>query len=67
MRGLASSLQGFIQFALAALESATIAPLLSQSLLTLAVGMAAFTATGFASWSAYHRLNRSYAVSRSKG
>ncbi len=67
MRGLASSLQGFIQFALAALESATIAPLLSQSLLTLAAGMAAFTVAGFASWSAYQRLTNSHSGPPSKG
>ena len=43
MRGLASSLQGFLQFALAAVNAGTIAPMLARSLLALALGMAAFT------------------------
>ncbi len=38
MRGLASSLQGFLQFVLAAVNAGTIAPMLAGSLLTLALG-----------------------------
>ena len=43
MRGLASSLQGFFHFALAAVNAGSIAPLLAHSLKALALGMAGFT------------------------
>jgi DHA1 family bicyclomycin/chloramphenicol resistance-like MFS transporter len=59
MRGLTSSLQGFAQFALAAVNAASIAPLLGHSLLTLALGMGAFTIGGYACWAAYRRLAES--------
>jgi DHA1 family bicyclomycin/chloramphenicol resistance-like MFS transporter len=59
MRGLASSLQGFVQFGVAAIVAGTIAPLLAVSLSALAWGMAAFSAAGFASWLIYQRHARS--------
>ena len=43
MRGLASSLQGFLHFVLAAVNAGTIAPLLARSLQALALGMVGFT------------------------
>ncbi|CAG0983407.1 Bicyclomycin resistance protein [Burkholderiales bacterium] len=55
MRGLASSLQGFIQFALSGIIAGTVAPLLDRSLLGLAGGMAGFTLAGFAAWVVYLR------------
>ncbi|HVF62977.1 MAG TPA: multidrug effflux MFS transporter [Casimicrobiaceae bacterium] len=54
-RGLAASLQGFIHFSIAAVNAGTIAPLLSESLATLAAGMAAFIASSLALWIAYRR------------
>jgi DHA1 family bicyclomycin/chloramphenicol resistance-like MFS transporter len=53
MRGLASSLQGFIHFSLSGVNAGTIAPLLSHSLWTLALGMAGFTAGSYALWRVY--------------
>jgi DHA1 family bicyclomycin/chloramphenicol resistance-like MFS transporter len=53
MRGLASSLQGFVNFALSAVTAGTIAPLLAGSTRSLAFGMAGFTAMGFALWIVY--------------
>ena len=44
MRGMTSSLQGFVQFALGGVIAGTIAPLLAVSLPVMAWGMAAFTA-----------------------
>ena len=55
MRGLASSLQGFFHFALAAVNAGTIAPLLSQSLKALALGMAGFTMSSLFLWLIYLR------------
>jgi DHA1 family bicyclomycin/chloramphenicol resistance-like MFS transporter len=55
LRGLASSLQGFIQFALAGFNSGTIAPLLDATLLRMALGMAAFTLASTALWWLYQR------------
>jgi DHA1 family bicyclomycin/chloramphenicol resistance-like MFS transporter len=55
MRGLASSLQGFIHFLLSAFNAATIAPGLAHSLPTLAAGMAVFTVASFALWRVYER------------
>jgi MFS transporter, DHA1 family, multidrug resistance protein len=54
-RGLASSLQGFLQFALGGFNAGTIAPLLDATLSTLAGGMVAFTAASFTVWKAYSR------------
>jgi DHA1 family bicyclomycin/chloramphenicol resistance-like MFS transporter len=58
MRGLASSLQGFVQFALGGIVAGTIAPLLDRSLLSLAAGMAAFTAVSWLLWVIYARRTR---------
>jgi DHA1 family bicyclomycin/chloramphenicol resistance-like MFS transporter len=55
MRGLASSLQGFVQFAFSGFVAGTIAPLLAPSLVALALGMLAFTAASHALWLAYQR------------
>ena len=59
MRGMTSSLQGFIQFALGGVVAGTIAPLLAQSLMMLAVGMASLTLASFLLWLAYQRRARS--------
>jgi len=56
-RGLASSLQGFMQFSLSAVNAGTIAPLLSGSLIAFALGMGCFSVASLACWLAYqHRL-----------
>ena len=55
MRGLASSLQGFFHFALAAFSAGTIAPLLAHSLKALALGMAGFTFASLCLWLIYQR------------
>ena len=55
MRGLSSSLQGFLQFALAAVNAGTIAPFLAHSLWSLALGMATFTLASSALWIIYLR------------
>ena len=47
MRGLASSLQGFAQFAFSGVVAGTIAPVLAPSLAALALGMLAFTIASF--------------------
>jgi DHA1 family bicyclomycin/chloramphenicol resistance-like MFS transporter len=59
MRGMTSSLQGFIQFAFGGVIAGTIAPLLARSLMTLAAGMAGFTVASFLFWLAYQRRARS--------
>ena len=59
MRGMTSSLQGFVQFALGGVIAGTIAPLLAVSLPVMAWGMAAFTAASFALWLVYQRRARS--------
>jgi drug resistance transporter, Bcr/CflA subfamily len=58
MRGLASSLQGFLQFVLAAINAGSIAPLLAGSLLALALGMAGFTVLSLLLWITYLRHTR---------
>ncbi|MEO6927738.1 MAG: multidrug effflux MFS transporter [Casimicrobiaceae bacterium] len=55
MRGLTSSLQGFIQFTLSGFNAGSIAPLLDATLLTMALGMAGFTAASYALWRVYRR------------
>ncbi len=56
IRGMASSLQGFLQFTLSGIVAGTVAPFASHSLLTLAATMAAFASMGFALWLIYqHR------------
>lgn len=59
MRGMTSSLQGFVQFALGAVVAGSLAPLFAVSLPSLAWGMAAFTAASFAIWLVYQRRARS--------
>ena len=58
MRGLASSLQGFVQFTLSGIIAGTIAPILDRSLVALAAGMAAFTLASFALWVIYLKRTR---------
>jgi MFS transporter, DHA1 family, multidrug resistance protein len=58
MRGLASSLQGFLQFVLAAINAGSIAPLLAGSLRALALGMAGFTVLSLLLWITYLRHTR---------
>jgi DHA1 family bicyclomycin/chloramphenicol resistance-like MFS transporter len=53
IRGLASSLQGFVHFSLSAVTAGTVAPLLSHSVGALAGGMAAFTVASYALWLVY--------------
>jgi MFS transporter, DHA1 family, multidrug resistance protein len=55
LRGMASSLQGFVQFGISGFTAGTIAPLLSHSLLALALGMTAFTTGSFLLWLVYQR------------
>lgn len=55
LRGMTSSLQGFVQFALGGIVAASFAPLLAHSLPSLAWGMAAFTAASFGMWLTYQR------------
>jgi MFS transporter, DHA1 family, multidrug resistance protein len=55
MRGMASSLQGFVHFVLAAVNAGTIAPFLAQSLKGLAAGMAGFTVLSVALWVLYRQ------------
>jgi len=58
MRGMVSSLQGFVHFALAAVNAGTIAPFLAQSLKGLAAGMAGFTILSVSLWALYRQLHR---------
>jgi MFS transporter, DHA1 family, multidrug resistance protein len=55
MRGLASSLQGFVQFAFSGVVAGTIAPALAQTLVGLAIGMLAFTFASCGLWLSYWR------------
>ncbi len=56
MRGMTSSLQGFVQFALGGAVAAMVAPVLSRSLFILALGMGGFMAVSFVLWLTYqHR------------
>jgi len=52
-RGMASSVQGFLQFTLSAVVAGTVAPFVARSLMTLAFGMAGFTLAGFVLWLIY--------------
>jgi DHA1 family bicyclomycin/chloramphenicol resistance-like MFS transporter len=53
MRGLASSLQGFVQFAFSGLVAGSIAPFLARSLEALVAGMAAFALASLLVWLTY--------------
>ena len=55
MRGLASSLQGFVQFAFSGVVAGTISPLLAQTLTGLALGMFSFTVASYAVWHLFRR------------
>jgi len=55
MRGMASSLQGFVHFSLSGVIAAVVAPFLVHSLKTLALGMMAAAVASFALWLAYQR------------
>jgi DHA1 family bicyclomycin/chloramphenicol resistance-like MFS transporter len=57
-RGMAASLQGFVQFALGGIVAGTLAPILAIGLPYLAWGMAAFAGGSFTLWLAYQRLAR---------
>jgi DHA1 family bicyclomycin/chloramphenicol resistance-like MFS transporter len=58
IRGMASSLQGFVQFTLAGFVAGTVAPFLAHSVRALALGMLAMTLAGFALWLVYQRRAR---------
>ncbi len=58
MRGMASSLQGFFHFALAAVVAGTISPFLATSLHGLALGMGAFSLASLTLWTVYLRYMR---------
>jgi DHA1 family bicyclomycin/chloramphenicol resistance-like MFS transporter len=58
MRGMVSSLQGFLHFVLAAVNAGTIAPFLAQSLKGLAAGMAGFTVLSVVLWVIYRQRHR---------
>jgi MFS transporter, DHA1 family, multidrug resistance protein len=60
MRGMASSLQGFVHFALAAVVSGTVAPFLVRSLSALALGMMGAAVASFALWLVYQRRARAH-------
>ena len=55
MRGMASSLQGFVHFSLSGVIAAVVAPLLVHSLKMLALGMMAAAVASFVLWLAYQR------------
>jgi MFS transporter, DHA1 family, multidrug resistance protein len=55
MRGLASSLQGFVQFAFSGVVAGTISPMLARSVPALALGMLAFTLASYGAWLLYRR------------
>jgi len=59
LRGMASSLQGFVQFSVAGVVAGTVAPLLARSLPALAWGMAGFSVASFVCWLFYQRHARS--------
>jgi DHA1 family bicyclomycin/chloramphenicol resistance-like MFS transporter len=53
IRGMASSMQGFIQTMVMTFVSAIIAPFLADSGMKMALGVLAFLSTGYFSWRAY--------------
>ncbi|HEY3177810.1 MAG TPA: multidrug effflux MFS transporter [Casimicrobiaceae bacterium] len=55
MRGLVSSLAGFVQFAFSGFNAGTIAPFLAHSLALLASGMATLTVASCALWLLYRQ------------
>ncbi|WP_209021530.1 hypothetical protein [Proteus mirabilis] len=57
-RGLASSLQAFVQLMISTVVAGVVSPLLSASPLHLALGQAAVFGAGFVFWYWEHRLER---------
>lgn len=57
-RGLASSLQAFVQLMISTVVAGVVSPLLSASPLHLALGQAAFFAAGFVFWYWEHQRER---------
>jgi len=55
MRGMASSLQGFVHFSLSGVVAAIVAPLLVRSLQALALGMLGAAVASFTLWLVYQR------------
>lgn len=55
-RGAVSSVQAFISLVISAIIAGLVSPLLSHSVLMLALGAAVSTALGFLAWRAYRRL-----------
>ncbi len=62
MRGLASSLQGFMQVALSGIVAGIVSPYLAHSVLALATGMAGFLVAGVALYAAYRYLEHRYPI-----
>ena len=60
IRGLASSLQGCLQFTLSAVVAGTIAPFAARSVTMLACGMTAFTLAGLGLWLIYQHRARAH-------
>jgi MFS transporter, DHA1 family, multidrug resistance protein len=58
MRGMVSSLQGFVHFSLSAVVAGTVAPFLVGSLKALAFGMLVSCLASFALWLVYERRTR---------
>ena len=59
MRGMASSLQGFVHFSLSAVVAGTVTPFLVRSLRALALGMLVTAVASFALWLVYQRRTHS--------
>lgn len=55
MRGMAASMQGFIQTMIMTFASGIVSPLLAESGLKMALGVLAFMAAGYLCWFAYFR------------
>ena len=60
IRGMASSLQSFVQFTLGGVAAGTVAPFLARSVGAMALGMTGFTLAGFALWLVYQRRGRTH-------
>ena len=64
VRGMTSSLQGFLQFTLSGIVAGTVAPIVSHSLPSLAATMAAFALASSVLWFVYERRNQHPPVSQ---
>jgi len=60
IRGMASSLQSFVQFTLGGVAAGTVAPFLARSVGAMALGMTGFMLAGFALWLVYQRRGRTH-------